>query len=199
MKFSQRWLLESFIFCDVKPCSPLKVNRRFRGTCRVNLRQETSNLSPPLTLVYCLVYSSTMKMEAICYSETSVDFQRATRRYIAEESTYSLQMQQADQHPRVTWGSFRKIRPASADNTWCCSEQRRLQPVHNWTIPQKPYPLLVGTFMYRKSECNDITVRRSTRIRHLRHLSLSSASFLTLRIYIYIYIVFIILASALKD
>jgi hypothetical protein len=28
-----------------------------------------------------------MKMEAICSSETSVDFQRTTRRYITEDST----------------------------------------------------------------------------------------------------------------
>jgi hypothetical protein len=37
------------IFWDITPCSPLKFNRRFR-------------------------YSSTLKMEAICFSETSVDF-----------------------------------------------------------------------------------------------------------------------------
>jgi hypothetical protein len=30
------------------------------------------------------VYSSTLKTEAICSSETSVDFRRTTRRYISE-------------------------------------------------------------------------------------------------------------------
>jgi hypothetical protein len=34
------------------------------------------------TLVSCSAYSLTMKVEAICSSETSVDFQRTTRRYI---------------------------------------------------------------------------------------------------------------------
>jgi hypothetical protein len=33
-------------------------------------------------LVSCLAYSSTLKMEATYYSETYVDFQRATQRYV---------------------------------------------------------------------------------------------------------------------
>jgi hypothetical protein len=35
-------------------------------------------------LISCLVYSSTLKMEAICSSETSVDFLPDTRQYILE-------------------------------------------------------------------------------------------------------------------
>jgi hypothetical protein len=38
-------------------------------------------------LVSFLVYSSTMNMEGICFSETSVDFQQITRRYIPEDRT----------------------------------------------------------------------------------------------------------------
>jgi hypothetical protein len=34
--------------------------------------------------------SSTLKMEAICSSETLVDFQRTTRRYILEESNIQI-------------------------------------------------------------------------------------------------------------
>jgi hypothetical protein len=53
------------------------------------------NISPPaelclpaaFTLVFCPAYFSTLRMESICYSETSVDFQRTTRRYIPEDST----------------------------------------------------------------------------------------------------------------
>jgi hypothetical protein len=41
-------------------------------------------------LISCLAYSSTMKMEATCYSETLVDFQRKTRRYIPEDMTNHL-------------------------------------------------------------------------------------------------------------
>jgi hypothetical protein len=37
-------------------------------------------------LAPCLAYSSILKMEAACYSETLVDFQRTTRRYIAEDT-----------------------------------------------------------------------------------------------------------------
>jgi hypothetical protein len=40
-----------------------------------------------VTLVSCSAYSSTLKMETICSSETSVDFQRVTRRYIPEDKT----------------------------------------------------------------------------------------------------------------
>jgi hypothetical protein len=38
-------------------------------------------------LVSCLAYSSTLKMEATCSSETSVDFQQATLHYIPEDRT----------------------------------------------------------------------------------------------------------------
>jgi hypothetical protein len=45
-------------------------------------------------LFFFSAYSSTLKREAICSSETSVDFQRTTRRYIPEDSAlqdlYSL-------------------------------------------------------------------------------------------------------------
>jgi hypothetical protein len=39
------------------------------------------------TLFSCLAYSSTLNMEAICFSETSADFQQATWRYIPEDGT----------------------------------------------------------------------------------------------------------------
>jgi hypothetical protein len=45
------------------------------------------SLLPAFTLVSCLAYSSTLKMEAICCSETSVDFQWTTWRYMPEVST----------------------------------------------------------------------------------------------------------------
>jgi hypothetical protein len=39
------------------------------------------------TLVSSLAYSWILKMEAICFSETSVNFQQTTRRYIPEART----------------------------------------------------------------------------------------------------------------
>jgi hypothetical protein len=44
-------------------------------------------LPPVFTLVSCQVYSSTMKMEAIYSSGTSVDFQRTKWQYIPEDRT----------------------------------------------------------------------------------------------------------------
>jgi hypothetical protein len=44
-------------------------------------------LPPALMLVSCSVYSSVLKMEAICCFETSVDFQRTTWHYITKDST----------------------------------------------------------------------------------------------------------------
>jgi hypothetical protein len=67
-------VMESSIFWDITPCSPLKVRARL---C----------LPPAFTPVSCLAYSSTLKMEAKCSSETSVDFQRTTRSYIPEYRT----------------------------------------------------------------------------------------------------------------
>jgi hypothetical protein len=37
---------------------------------------ESKNEQISILLVYCLAYSSAPKMEVICYSETSVNFQR---------------------------------------------------------------------------------------------------------------------------
>jgi hypothetical protein len=74
---------KSSIFWDITHCSPLKVNRRFGGTYRLCL-------SPAFTLVSCSTYCSTLKMEAMCSSETSADFQRTTRHYIPEYNCSTL-------------------------------------------------------------------------------------------------------------
>jgi hypothetical protein len=50
-------------------------------------------LPPAFTLGSCSAYSSTLKMEAICSSETSVHFQRTIQRYIPENSTLQSQVQ----------------------------------------------------------------------------------------------------------
>jgi hypothetical protein len=63
-------------FWDITPCSPLRVNRRFGGTYRLHL-----------PWFFAELISSTLKMEKICSSETSVDTQRITRCYIPEDVT----------------------------------------------------------------------------------------------------------------
>jgi hypothetical protein len=75
------------------PCSPLKVNRCFGETYHLHLQGQRINRarnqrkSNGKKWVSCSAYFSALKMEAICFSETSIDFQRTTRRYITEEST----------------------------------------------------------------------------------------------------------------
>jgi hypothetical protein len=62
---------ETSVFHDITPCSPLKFSsRRFGGTCNLHLQDERIS-----QLLYAgfLAYSSTMKMEATCSSETSFD------------------------------------------------------------------------------------------------------------------------------
>jgi hypothetical protein len=51
----------------------------------LSVLQPQLRLPPAFTLVSCLAYSSTLKIEATCSSETSVYFQRTTRRYITED------------------------------------------------------------------------------------------------------------------
>jgi hypothetical protein len=50
--------------------------------------KQVTTLSPAFTLVSCSAYSSTLKMETICSSETSVDFQWTTRHYIPDDSAF---------------------------------------------------------------------------------------------------------------
>jgi hypothetical protein len=64
-------VMKSTIFWDTTSCSPLKVKKVY--------------LPPASTLVFCSAYSLILKMEAICSSETSIDYQRTTRRCIPED------------------------------------------------------------------------------------------------------------------
>jgi hypothetical protein len=82
-------------FCDITPCSPWKVNKYFGGNCRHHLkgrrRSEARNRLKQVTskvlLISCLVYSSTLKIEATCSSEMSVYFWLTTWFDIQESKT----------------------------------------------------------------------------------------------------------------
>jgi hypothetical protein len=76
----------SSVFWDITPYSPMKVNQDFREMYRFHLQGRTL-LSTCFTLVSCLAYFSTLKMEAKCSSETSVDFKRITRCCTPENKT----------------------------------------------------------------------------------------------------------------
>jgi hypothetical protein len=51
---------KSFIFWDIKPCSPLKLNRRFGGTCRLHLQgwrvSRGRNQHEPGSKIACISY-----------------------------------------------------------------------------------------------------------------------------------------------
>jgi hypothetical protein len=52
--------------------------------------EKAALLATCFTLVSCSVYSSNLKMEVTCSSETLVDFQRTAGRYIPEDRTLHL-------------------------------------------------------------------------------------------------------------
>jgi hypothetical protein len=74
-------VMESTIFWDITLCSQLNVNRLFGRT-------SSPSSGPKNTLVSCSAYSSALKMGAMCSSETPVEFQLTTLRYIPEDSTF---------------------------------------------------------------------------------------------------------------
>jgi hypothetical protein len=78
LKFNIRIIayVTSSIFWDITQCNPLKVNRRFGGTCRLSLQVRRMSQS-----------SSVKASGKQISSETSVDFQRTTWRYVPEDIT----------------------------------------------------------------------------------------------------------------
>jgi hypothetical protein len=78
------------------PYSPLEVNRRFGGKSGFYLqgrrigqaRNQCESMwqaeQPAFTLVSCLAFLSTLEMEVAYSPETSVGFQRTTRRFNSE-------------------------------------------------------------------------------------------------------------------
>jgi hypothetical protein len=72
-------VMKSIIFWDVTPRSLFRCNRRFGGTYRP--------LATCLLAGLAEMFSSTLKMEATCFSETSVASQQTTRHHIPEDHT----------------------------------------------------------------------------------------------------------------
>jgi hypothetical protein len=88
--------MKSIIFWDVTPCNLLSCKRRFGGTYGLHLQGRRNNFSknqqafclpPAYVLVLPKIIYSTLKMEAICFSERSVATQKITRRHIPEDNT----------------------------------------------------------------------------------------------------------------
>jgi hypothetical protein len=78
--------LKMSIVCDILQCSPLKANRSFEGIYRLHLQGRKISQIRKHNEACSKLYSGffDLEMVAIYSSETSVDFQRSTRRYIAE-------------------------------------------------------------------------------------------------------------------
>jgi hypothetical protein len=72
----------SYMFWDITPFIPLKVNLNFGGTCRQGRRINQTRSQHDF-----LAYSSTLKMEVTFSSETSIDSQRTIWRYITGDRT----------------------------------------------------------------------------------------------------------------
>jgi hypothetical protein len=86
-------VMKSINFWDVTPCSLLRCNRRFRETCRFHLQGRKKFQQEPASKQvaacwFLLKISSTLGMEAICSSETSVASQQTTRRHFPEDDTF---------------------------------------------------------------------------------------------------------------
>jgi hypothetical protein len=62
----------------------MKINRPFGGPCRFHLQDRRINQSRNQREIGDKQMFSILKMEAICSSETSVNFQLTTRRYIPQ-------------------------------------------------------------------------------------------------------------------
>jgi hypothetical protein len=80
-------VVNSYIFSDIITCSPTKVN---------GLSEE--NIAFMFMLVSCLTNYSTLKIEAIFFSETSIGFQRITWRYNIEDRTLRITSTFTNQH-----------------------------------------------------------------------------------------------------
>jgi hypothetical protein len=110
-------VMKSAIFWDITPSSPFSVNRRFGATYRLHLQGRKNKLSKKpawkqvANFLAKLIFSI-LKMEAICSSETRVDTERTTRRYIAEDGILLREHDVSENGsvsvPSLTWG-FRNV------------------------------------------------------------------------------------------
>jgi hypothetical protein len=81
-------VMKSTVLWDITPCSALKSNRRFRGTYGLHLQgRRISQARNQSESRWQGEHFVTLKMEAICSFEISVDSQPTTQHYIPGDST----------------------------------------------------------------------------------------------------------------
>jgi hypothetical protein len=73
--------MNTSVFWVVTPCSPVKVHWRFGGTYLLNTRDRRINQARNQQK------ADNKQLQAICSSETPVDFKLVTRHYILEDRT----------------------------------------------------------------------------------------------------------------
>jgi hypothetical protein len=85
--FRELCTARSSIFPDITPCSSFKVISSLDGTRRLHLQGQISQARNQGEAGSKQAYSSTLKMEEARSSETLIDFQRTTWRYIRKDRT----------------------------------------------------------------------------------------------------------------
>jgi hypothetical protein len=75
---------------DATPCSPVEVHRRFGGTYCPHPQGAKVNQARSKLQATFLASSSTLKMEAVYYFDSSVNFYHARRHCISEDTVISI-------------------------------------------------------------------------------------------------------------
>jgi hypothetical protein len=88
--------ITSPIFWDTTPCSSAKLNRRFGEIYRIHLQdwkvfqsrnEHEAEATTRFILVFCLGYSSALKIKAVFSLGMPVNIHRTTRRYMPQNNT----------------------------------------------------------------------------------------------------------------
>jgi hypothetical protein len=86
--------MKSSVLCNIMQYSPMKVNRRFGRTHlgwwvnqEKNQHEAGNKKNLWLLLANCLVYSSVLKVDAVCSSKTLVNIYHTIWRHISEDCT----------------------------------------------------------------------------------------------------------------
>jgi hypothetical protein len=120
-------IVKSAILQDVVPYIPFKVNWHFGGTCR-------AFLATYFHVNFGLAYYSTIQIEGISSSETSVDFQLTTRGCILADSTLqNLRCENPVYYIETTYSSEKLV--SFYTQFWFC-----LRPVSCWVFCLLFYP-----------------------------------------------------------
>jgi hypothetical protein len=99
------------IFCDVRPCSPVRIHRRFGGRYYLNLHCRKTSQSRNqqegrscLSLVFWLIYSRTLKKEARLHGVTSQNTVLFNRKHVTIHMWSADRYNNRCRRPELYWG-----------------------------------------------------------------------------------------------